>query len=291
MSGERALVERAVHWAAVEEGSTRVLGLLRVVVPMVMWASFSAKLLLWRQLPGGTGRGGLGWDEGLWTLVVAVPFYVFTAMMCLGVYSRFSSLMSGLCVWGFVAIPGWVFGQLQWMHHYVEIQIFTALLLAAGPCGASFSVDSARARARGEVVSERGPLTAQRLIALMLATMYFWAAVDKLRAPFLNGEELGRLVLYYYTDSDWPAWSGFQPLMAAFGVGTVLLELALAVGLWFARMRVPLVLAGVALHVGIYFTLEVYTFTLSTVLLYVVFFPPQRVHELVGGWLGLAEDR
>jgi hypothetical protein len=287
MSGRRDLVERALHWAAAEQGSTRVLGLLRVVVPMVMWASFSAKLLLWRQLPGGTGRGGLDWPEGLATIAIAVPFYVFTTMMFLGVYSRLSSLLSGLCVWLFVAVPGWAFGQLQWMHHYVEIQIFTALLLASGPCGASFSVDAARARARGEPVDERGPLTTQRLIALMLATMYFWAAIDKLRAPFLNGEELGRLVLYYYTDSDWPAWPAFQPLMAVFGVGTVLLELALAFGLWFARTRVPLVLAGVALHVGIYFTLEVYTFTVSTVLLYIAFFPPQRVHEVVGGWLGL----
>ena len=130
---------------------------------------------------------------------------------------------------------------------------------------------------------------AQRLLCLMLSTMYFWAALDKVRAPFLNGDELGRLVLYYFTDSDWPTFPGFAAIMAGLGIGTVVLELALAFGLWSRRFRVPLMVAGVALHVGIYFTLQVYTFTLSTVLLYLMFFPAQDIHEKVGAWLGLPD--
>lgn len=292
MSDPRTWKQRVVHWAAVEEGSTRTLGLLRVVVPLVMWVAASDKLLVWRQLPGGLGRGSAEWTEGLVTLGLAVPFYACTALMCVGLYARLFSALSALSLFLFVALPGWLFGQHQWAHHYMELQIFTALLLALGPCDRSFSIDRARAcrsaRERGDPLpDERGPLTAQRLLGVLLSTMYFWAAVDKMRAPFVSGEELGRLVLYYYADSDWPAWAGFETLMVALSVGTIALELALAFGLWFARTRVPLIALGVGFHVAIYFSLQVYTFSASTVLLYLVVLPPERVHDALGRWLSV----
>ena len=76
-------------------------------------------------------------------------------------------------------------------------------LLALSPCGRSFSWDRYRALAQArdarDIPPEYGDLWPQRLIALQLAALYFWAAVDKTNWSFLSGERLEQAFTWSYT--------------------------------------------------------------------------------------------
>jgi hypothetical protein len=128
---------------------------------------------------------------------------------------------------------------------------------------------------------ERGLVWAQLLIAVQLSAVYFWGAVDKCTAGWLRGDKFEAQLLQFIFDSDPPELAGWRALLVLASVGTVALEFALAVGLWFARARRWLIPAGVGLHVFIYVTLPVEVFSALSVLLYLAYLDPDEVHRTI----------
>ena len=126
----------------------------------------------------------------------------------------------------------------------------------------------ARSDATWSVSRRGGPVPRWPLLLMMtqLSVCYFFAAVSKMSVLFLSGVPLSRWV---WVPLPW--W-----MFTLLAVGTVLLELFLAVGLWLPRTRRVACLLGVTLHVSIVAmmndqTVPLLSFAITCVSLYGLF--------------------
>ena len=76
-------------------------------------------------------------------------------------------------------------------------------------------------------------------------------------------------------------WPGFGALMTTLAVATVIIELALAVGMFFPRWHRWLIPLAVVFHGTLYFAVPVVTFTATMILLLLAFVPAERVHQAI----------
>ena len=255
------------------EGSTRAVALVRIGIATLLLAEWAAEARLLE-------------DARPVAALVHVAFYATTIAMLLGLWSRAAALATAILGGILIGNPlGLLTAGLG--HHHTYLLVYVAALLALTPCGLSYSWDRLRAVRRAESAGlppppERGPLWGVALVGAQLSAVYFWGAIHKVVTPSMrNGERMEQILMSLYFGSDRPAIPGFQMLCAAVLLGTALLELALAIGLWFPRVRRPLIVAGLLLHAGIYFTMPVATFSATSVLLYLVFLDPERVHSVL----------
>lgn len=276
MSVVRWLIDRTVLF----EGSTRPAALMRIGLVWIAWARYAEDLSFWRQVE---------WDF----FVVGASFFVSTTLMLLGVWSRFATAWAGATMLlGTYAYLGFQRGVEPWTHHHTYLLSVATCLLALTPCGRSYSWDRWRAVMRSEregvsVPPERGALWAQRLIALQVAAVYFWGAYNKTTTGFLSGAALEFVAMSLYLGSDYPQSPLFHSAMVFLAWAIVLLEYALAFGLFVRPLRRWLIPAGLLFHAVIYVTLPVATFSATMWLLYLAFLDPERVHaftdRLTGG--------
>jgi hypothetical protein len=210
-------------------------------------------------------------------------FFLASACLCVGLASRWAALVSGLLGLAFVHYYGIEGGYEPWAHHHTELLAFATLLLALTPCGASYSVDRwlslRRARRVGKPPpAERGPRYGLDLLALQMSVVYFFSAYDKLNVPFLSGQRLEAILGWFYWGSDFPDQPALPWLCAVGASGAVLVELALAVGLWMRRVRRWLVPVGLALHGSFYLLFPVETFSATVACLYLAFADQDVLH-------------
>lgn len=269
----RGAVKAALERVIDREASTRSIGLLRIALAVVVVVRFGDLL---------TFRG----DADPLRLGLVIAFWIASPAMLVGWRSRLSTAATAavimMCAYRF----GEVGGQSGWTHHHVYLLLAAVLCAAVCPCGRSYSLDRWRAvtaaeRAGATSPPERGLVWAQTLIAVQLSAVYFWGAVDKLNPGWLRGEKFEAQLLQFLFGSDPPDFPGWRALLIAMSLGTVALELALAVGLWFRRARRWLIPAGVALHVFIYLTLPVNVFSALSLVLYLAYFDPDDVHAAI----------
>ncbi len=259
-------------------GSTRAIGLFRLFWALILWARWADELLPFKRI---------GYEYWL----MAALFFVSTTGMVIGYKSRFSSLVAGCVTLYMVFVAGHMDGVDSWTHHHTTFLAVCTFLLALTPCGDSFSLDRWLEVRRAEQQNEAWPqevgnLWATRLIALQLAAIYFWGAINKCRDAFLDGDRLEQPIMYLYFGSDSPGeWLHWICVAAAWG--TVLLEFALAFGLWFRRFRPPLLVMGLILHFMIYYLLPVTVFTVASIAVYLVFLDPKTVHAFVDRLVGV----
>lgn len=134
-----------------------------------------------------------------------------------------------------------------------------SFLLMLSPCGAAYSLD-ARRQARkygGEFCALVAPWT-QRLIAIQITIVYFWAGILKAQGKswsdgtamyyILNNGEARRFTLGLL---DYPA------LLNLMTFAGVLVEVALAFLLWVKAARPVMIALGLCLHGGIMLTINI----------------------------------
>lgn len=250
-------------------GSTLPAAILRLGLPLLLWARFAREVHPMRHV------GEWEW----WALAVA--FYLTTSLMFVGLWSRLTTaLTGGVLVWMIFGFG--VFGEHDdWAHHHTYAFVVPVLMLALTPCGASWSLDRWLALRRGDAPPQTGDLWALRLIGMQLSAMYLWAAYDKTHMGYLGGDRLEQILGTLYLGSDYPEGAWFGAVTATSATLSVLLEYALAVLPWFERTRAPILVLGVLFHAVIYWTMPVGTYSLTMILLYVVFFPPDAVATLL----------
>lgn len=105
------------------------------------------------------------------------------------------------------------------------------------------------------------------LMKTQLTVCYAFAALSKLNCSFLSGHPL----------AEWTRWDLPWSLAFSLSVSTVVVELFLAVGLWFRRPRRLAVILGFGLHVSIVIMIAQETpalaaFSLTCVCIYPLFF-------------------
>jgi hypothetical protein len=121
-----------------------------------------------------------------------------------------------------------------------------------------------------------------RLFAqLTLSAMYAAAGLSKLDATFLSGSTLGQALVRYSPRYEALIGIDSPALFALASRATLVLELALAVGLWLPRARRVLIPLGIALHVGIEVLMPVRFFSFLCIASYVLF----AQAETVEAWL------
>jgi predicted DCC family thiol-disulfide oxidoreductase YuxK/uncharacterized membrane protein YphA (DoxX/SURF4 family) len=167
---------------------------------------------------------------GVWT-IAAVLF-------ALGQWTRISGAVLGIAM--FAAV---LFDQQAYSNHQYLMAII-GFLLAMTDCGGTFSLD---ARRRGE--RAWAPLWPVLLLLAQLSIVYGFTALSKLNPVFLRGE-----VIQVVMPLDLMAavsWKLMVVTSVALAVGTIVVEGALAIGMWRRAWRPMLFFVGFALHAGI----------------------------------------
>ncbi|MFT5684916.1 MAG: hypothetical protein ACI8RZ_005861 [Myxococcota bacterium] len=257
-------------------GSTRPAALIRIGLPLLIWSRMGSQWLPYRHHE---------WHM----LLLAASFFLSTTAMLVGWRSRMSTAWTGLTMLAIYYGAGQYGGNEPFTHHHVYLLAFAPCLLACTECGRSWSWDRWRAVQRGDAPPERGPTWGLTLITVQLSQIYLWGALSKCNSGYLSGERLEQIFLRLYTGSDYPDFPGFHELMVIAAVGSVVLELSLAVGVFVRRTHRVLLPVGVAFHAVMYVTLPVATFSATMWLLYLAVLDPDRVHDLIdeiSGWSG-----
>ncbi|MCB9759403.1 MAG: HTTM domain-containing protein [Alphaproteobacteria bacterium] len=256
------------------QGSTRSAALLRIGLVVLIWTR-----LAWPMRPAQA----LTDPE---RLAMGLLFFGSTSAMLVGFHTRIASALTAVSMLLIYYWFGFYRGEEPWTHHHVYILVIASVLVALTPSGGSYSLDRWRevraAEAEGRPPTpERGWMWGLVLIRVQLSALYFWTAFDKTDLAFLSGERLEAVFMTIYLGSDPPAIPAFHALCVIMAVSTVLLEYALAFAPWFARWRTPVLLAGVVFHAIIYYSLPVATFTGTMWLLYLAWYPPDQVHDVL----------
>lgn len=241
---------------------------MRIGVALLIWARFADDLALYHDR---------SWIWGL----LGGSIYLSSFCLLIGFKSRLSALWSGLTIAVAVIYLGVIEKHYSLVHHHVSLLMIFTFLLALTPCGRSFSVDRWRSLKTANPLPEWGPLWGVHLIALQASAVWLWGAVDKLHAGWLSGDRMQAIWMYYYTGSDFPTTPGFVLLSQIAAISAVIVEFALALGMWRPRWHKVLIPLGIGFHAFTYFTVPVATFTATMFLLMLAYIPAQTVHGAV----------
>jgi hypothetical protein len=129
--------------------------------------------------------------------------------------------------------------------NHLYLFVLIALLLTAADSGAAFSLDARRAGPPRSVAA--WPIL---LLRAQVSLVYGFAAIAKVTPEFLSGDALSRTLRspgVLTVPVEWRTSSA----MGTLALTAVVLELALAIGLWSTRWRWVAVIAGVLLHAAI----------------------------------------
>ncbi len=277
------MIARLTTWLLWTEGSTRPAALLRIALPLLLWDKWARDFLLYKQ------------DTPV-DLAIALSFFVATTLLLVGLWTPVAAVWNALTMLTVFFYLGVVRGVEPYTHHHTWLLVVYSVLLALTPCGRSFSVDRWRALTLAEgrggaCPPERGPLWGQRLIALQTTVVYVGATAAKLNLPFLSGVRLQHIFVDRYGSADPVELPGFAVLCCVLAVSTVVIEGALAVGLWIPRFRGPVAVLGLLFHGALFMALPVGPFSATMAALYLAYFDPDAVHRAIDRLLGWTDAR
>ena len=260
-------LRRFYNWGLCYRDSTRSVGLIRIGLVLLIWSRWAGELILCR-------------DIRLSAILLHSAFFLFTGLMCVGLWTRASSMGTAIIILVMFVM------RESWKHHHVFLLVMAILFIALTPCGRSYSLDRWLALRRGlksglPPPPEIGNLWGLRLIAIQLSMVYFWTAYEKLYWGFLSGARMELLAYNYYAGFDYASIPGFSVLCSITAITTMILEFALSFGLYIPKFRKYLMPAGIILHILFYILLPIRTFTLTMILLYLAFIPTASVHRFI----------
>lgn len=261
---------RLVAWALHSEGSTFTLSLIRIGLALLIWTRWANEMLLYRY------REPL--DMGF-----AMVFFVATTLMLVGWKARFWTAVTAVCLVAIYYYYGLARGRESWTHHHTYLLVAATTLLSLGPSAGILSVDAYLAKNRAPF--RRANLWTLRLLSIQIAAMYFWTAINKSKWGWVRGDRMEHYIMYYYTGSNYDLIPMFGLVAFALANSVLLLEYALAFGLYIPKARRYLVPLGILLHLGFYALLPVSTFSATVLLLYLAFYDPDDVERRVRGLL------
>ncbi|HEX9759426.1 MAG TPA: HTTM domain-containing protein [Candidatus Acidoferrales bacterium] len=169
--------------------------------------------------------------------------------------------------------------QQTYSNHLYLLILVTGLLTLAG--GGGLSIDTRLSGHREAALA--WPVF---LLKSQVSIVYFFAAITKMNAGYISGETLG-LQLH---PGFWMLIPEEFAARAAMGlaVASIVIELALAFGLWWKRMRLPVIGTGLLFHFGLVacvipsVSLQIFVFTLLMLALYPLFFDGAQIRPAGG---------
>lgn len=273
------MLQAIMQWGPDASGSTRAAGLMRIGLAAVALIRFGEELAPYAM------NGAMG-------LVLSALFFGFVLGAILGHRARLSVAGLGATIMLFYSLGIIGIAPATWTHHHVYLLGAGCLLLSLSDCGKSFSVDRLRALAAaapGRAAAETGSLMGQRLIALQLAALYFWTAVDKSDWAFISGQRLEQTMTWVHSGRALEFVLQFPALLALASVIVLVVEYWLAVAILTRRWRQAALLVGLSLHVSFYLLLPVNTYSITVIVLYLALLDPAAVHRFIDRMLGQPE--
>lgn len=171
---------------------------------------------------------------------------------------------------------------------YTCIATHLLLLLSLSSCGEVWSVDAWLRRSRSlrlglRLSPPRAAIWPQRLIQVLLAMVYFGAAITKLHTPsFFSGDQLMYWMITYI-NNEHPVGdllAQFPVVLVLCCYTTLIWELVFSVVVWQKWGRVPTLVIGAGFHVMTALTLGLYIFPMVMIVSYAGFLTEQDVLAL-----------
>ncbi len=263
-----ARFEGFMGWGADACGSTRPLGLMRMALAIVVFVRFGNEVSLYQ-------------GDSASFVMLGVAFFGLTSLMFVGYMAQAACAGVAVMLMTMHFYMGHVLGQPGWASHHIYILVVSVSLLALSPCGQSFSLDRYRALLKGEDAPEEGPLWAQRLMALQMAALYFWTAVDKTDWAFLSGQRIEQAFTWTYTGRVLEPLLAMGVLMPILAIIVVLVEYFLAFAIFVRRWHGFVLPMGLALHATFYVLLPVNTYSATMMVLYLSLLDADAVHRVL----------
>ena len=261
-----------LRWGADAQGSTRPLGLMRIAIATIVFVRFANEVSLYQ-------------GDSLSFVLLGLVFFGLTSMMLVGFKAQASCAGVALTLMTMHFYMGKIHGYPGWSSHHIYILVVSVSLLALSPCGRSFSWDRYRALAQAQdardIPPEHGDLWPQRLIALQLAALYFWAAVDKTNWSFLSGQRLEEAFIWSFTGRALEPLISLGAILAVLSILVVVVEYFLAFAIFVRRWQALVLPLGLALHAAFYVLLPVNTYSATVMVLYLALLDPDAVHRFL----------
>ena len=118
---------------------------------------------------------------------------------------------------------------------------------------------------------------AARLIALQLAALYFWAAVDKTNWSFLSGQRLEEAFIWSFTGRALEPLISLGAILSVLSIIVVVVEYFLPFAIFVRRWQAFVLPLGLALHAAFYVLLPVNTYSATVMVLYLALLDPDAV--------------
>jgi len=261
-----------LRWGADAQGSTRPLGLMRIAIATIVFVRFANEVSLYQ-------------GDSLSFVLLGLAFFGLTSMMLVGCKAQAACTGVALTLMTMHFYMGKVHGYPGWSSHHIYILVVSVSLLALSPCGRSFSWDRYRALAQAQdardIPPEHGDLWPQRLIALQLAALYFWAAVDKTNWSFLSGQRLEEAFIWSFTGRALEPLISLGAILAVLSILVVVVEYFLAFAIFVRHWQAFVLPLGLALHAAFYVLLPVNTYSATVMVLYLALLDPDAVHRFL----------
>lgn len=255
-----------IHSILLEQsGSTRPIAAFRILLMLLLWSRFAGDLTLWNA--GGTSEVLLG-----------LAFFTLTGASLIGWQTRRAMALLAAVMALMYFHFGIHLGRQPWTHHHVYLLVICTVLCAIGPSERSFSLDRWLAVRANRPTRELGSLTANHLIRLQLASVYFWTAIDKSNFDFLSSARLDQILHFHYNGTPMEVILLWPPLIFLLSVTVVIIEYFLAFAILIQRYTKPVFLIGFSLHLLFYYVLPVSTFSLTMMIMYIMLIPSQHFH-------------
>ena len=248
------------------QGSTRVVGAMRVLAVLVTWSRFGAGMVP-------------AFASGPVETALCVGFWTSSALAFVGLWSRVTIGLTGLACMAIYYGQGLYAGNPALSSHHVYAQALLCVLLAMTPCGRSFSLDRWRSG-----LPETGPRWGQTLLAVQVTVLYVGAVYEKSYPAWLDGSRLQQIGMNVALGSTLPEGMAGWLFQAAtlFGAWlTWLIELALAVFVWVPRWRVRVLVLGFVFHALVYAFTPVATFSVTMYVFLLATLDPDAVHRFM----------
>jgi len=249
------------------------MALTRITLPVVLLMNLGPRWMWAREIYSSDGAPSqLADNFGFPGFLPELPGTLAVALFTLLV---FSLVMSAIGWWTRLSLATSVvlfsyFGLMDSMSTFTKfsvISIHLLFLLSLSHCGSLWSVDAWLAGRRGWGIGDatRFPVWPQRLIQLLVAIVYFGAAITKMHTPsFFSGDQLMYWMMTHVTGASLLGdyLSQYPVLLVVFGYVTLVWEVVFLFCVWNTRWRVPLLVTGILFHAMTTLTLGLVIFPL-----------------------------
>ncbi|MEZ4230170.1 MAG: HTTM domain-containing protein [Polyangiaceae bacterium] len=211
--------------------------------------------------------------------------FVAALALAVGLYSRLSAAAFGLLfTWAEL------FDKATYLNHYYLVSLL-ALLLVVVPCGNACSVDSWRARRRGEAPA---PVAWAHygLLRAQLFCVYTFAGLAKLNSDWLLRAEPVRGWLLQF--ADWPLLGRLfvaQPSAFAMSWAGALFDLSVVPLLWWKRTRKAAFALALVFHLSNWLMFPIGIFSWLMLVSLTLCWDPDWPAALLGRWSRVPHPR